>query len=247
MKINAAGVFSEATVRTFDVPGIGTCPVCHHSIEAVPVGPHLYVMIETQPWPTLAPDTCHLQVTFRCPRTACLRLFIVRYTSVEAEKDYAYWKRLDVSPIVHRPEKVSKTISAISPQFVKIYQQASAAKHYGLDEICGPGYRKALEFLVKDYQKSLAKDDSERAAIENTQLGACIGTFVDHPQVKKVAARAAWLGNDETHYRRKWEEKDVSDLKKLIDLTLHWIEASLLTKELETSMPDPKANARAAE
>lgn len=27
--------------------------------------------------------------------------------------------------------------------------------------------------------------------------------------------RAAWLGNDETHYVRKWPEKDVKDLKSL--------------------------------
>ena len=38
-----------------------------------------------------------------------------------------------------------------------------------------------------------------------------------------MAKRATWLGNDETHYFRKWEDKDLSDLKKLIEMTVHFI------------------------
>jgi hypothetical protein len=33
---------------------------------------------------------------------------------------------------------------------VEIAQQASDAEQYGLDQIAGVGYRKALEFLIKD-------------------------------------------------------------------------------------------------
>lgn len=33
-----------------------------------------------------------------------------------------------------------------------------------------------------------------------------------------------WLGNDETHYVRRWEEKDLSDLKRLISMTVSWID-----------------------
>ena len=29
--------------------------------------------------------------------------------------------------------------------------QAETAEKYGLTLVCGPGYRKALEFLIKDY------------------------------------------------------------------------------------------------
>lgn len=39
-----------------------------------------------------------------------------------------------------------------------------------------------------------------------------------------------WLGNDETHYVRKWEASDISDLKMLIDLTAHWMTSELLTE-----------------
>jgi hypothetical protein len=55
-----------------------------------------------------------------------------------------------------------------------------------------------------------------------------------------VAKRAAWLGNDETHYIRKWEDKDLDDLKKLIKLTVLWIEMEQMTKDALVEMPEGK-------
>jgi hypothetical protein len=63
---------------------------------------------------------------------------------------------------------------------------------------------------------------------------------VKSEQIKEIAKRAAWLGNDETHYVRKWEDKDLKDLKKLISLTLHWIEVETLTLEVIADMPEGK-------
>jgi hypothetical protein len=54
--------------------------------------------------------------------------------------------------------------------------------------------------------------------------------------VKECAKRAAWLGNDETHYTRKWETKDVSDLKLLVKLTVNWIDNVLLTEKYIAEM-----------
>jgi hypothetical protein len=42
--------------------------------------------------------------------------------------------------------------------------------------------------------------------------------FVRDTSVELCASRATWLGNDETHYIKKWPDKDLSDLKKLIDI-----------------------------
>lgn len=68
-----------------------------------------------------------------------------------------------------------------------------------------------------------------------------IRDHVSDTKVKQVAARAVWLGNDETHYSRKWEDKDLKDLKMLIKLTLHWIEMDELTQEALKSMPTGKS------
>ena len=71
-------------------------------------------------------------------------------------------------------------------------------------------------------------------------MGSCINEDVSDERIKQVAKRATWLGNDETHYVRKWEDKDVKDLVSLIDLTIRWIESEIETKKLLESMPERK-------
>jgi hypothetical protein len=55
-----------------------------------------------------------------------------------------------------------------------------------------------------------------------------------------MAQRAVWLGNDETHYERRWEDKDIDDLKRLITLTVNWIHNDLLTEAVIADMPAGK-------
>jgi hypothetical protein len=155
--------------------------------------------------------------------------------------DPTFWKLESYIPLEHQDRSFDENISKVSGRFVNIYRQAARAESDGLDELCGPGYRKALEFLIKDYVKTLPENSGKGAVIERAQLGTCIREFVMDANVKLCAQRASWLGNDETHYIRKWPAKDLEDLKKLIELTLHWISADILTRELEESMPDPKS------
>jgi hypothetical protein len=112
------------------------------------------------------------------------------------------------------------------------------AEDRGWKLIAGPGYRKALEFLIKDYLCRLHSTEAEK--IKGMTLAACIAEYVDHAKLKAMAARAAWLGNDETHYVRKWEEKDLDDLKTLVNLTVHWIEMAELTDNVLKDMPEGK-------
>lgn len=136
-----------------------------------------------------------------------------------------------------KKEVYSETINNLSPIFVKIYNEAFAAEQMSLLEVCGVGYRKALEFLIKDYATE-GKEAVEAEKIKTTPLAKCIETFVPDVNVKNVAKRAVWLGNDETHYTRKWEEKDVQDLKGLIRLTVRWIEQEKETAKLLMEMPE---------
>lgn len=133
----------------------------------------------------------------------------------------------------------SEHITSISPQFIKIYNQALAAESNNLDEIAGIGYRKALEFLIKDY---LCKDknDDEKQMIIKKFLGNVIKDDVINPNIKIVAERAVWLGNDEAHYYRKWEDKDITDLKDLVDMSVRWIELELITQKYFEEMPSGK-------
>lgn len=69
---------------------------------------------------------------------------------------------------------------------------------------------------------------------------ALVANYINSDQIREIAKRATWLGNDETHYVRKWEDKDLNDLKKLITLTIHWIEMEKLTAEVVQDMPTGK-------
>jgi len=119
---------------------------------------------------------------------------------------------------------------------VEIYNQALAAEAGDLTEIVGIGLRKAVEFLIKDF--AIHQKPSDEQDIKKSFLGNCIKNYIDDPNIKECATRAAWLGNDETHYLRKWVEKDISDLKLLIQLTVNWIENVLLTKQYIDDMKE---------
>jgi len=42
-------------------------------------------------------------------------------------------------------------VEGVSKMFVQIYNESNHAEQLGLSSIAGPGYRKALEFLIKDF------------------------------------------------------------------------------------------------
>ena len=126
----------------------------------------------------------------------------------------------------------------MSPMFVKIFEQAEMADQLGLDQISGVGYRKALEFLVKDYACQRNQPDCEK--IKALFLGQTINDFIKDSRIREVAKRAVWLGNDETHYIRKWEDRDIHDLKALIHLTVSWIDMEITTDQLLATMPEGK-------
>ncbi len=123
----------------------------------------------------------------------------------------------------------SDAVRLISPKFVTIYSQSHDAEEHNLDEIAGPGYGKALEFLVKDYL--IRKLPQEANKIKHLSLGDCIRVKIDNPRIKVLAGKARILRNDETHYERKYEELDINDLKKLINATASWIDLEHYTDE----------------
>lgn len=206
----------KGTSRTLEEYAI-ECPFCHALVNP------RYIFL-------------HGQSLFAvCPNSDCNQHFILT-------SDYT-GTRFEVVEPNSMPGKreFSNTIRNVSPDFETIYNQAYHAEQIHLDQICGVGYRKALEFLIKDYLIShVVETDADKVVIKKTFLDKCIQDYVPNEQVKIVARRAVWLGNDETHYTRKWENKDVSHLKRLIDLTVRWIESDIETKELLQDMPEPK-------
>ena len=199
-----------------------TCPMCHVSI--IPAFQGVSFMKGN-----------NLDLVYHCPNESCQIMFVAKYDRKDNNPNTSFDLK-SCAPAQLKTTTMSETISGVSPDFCKIYGQAEQAEHYGLDLVAGPGYRKALEFLIKDYACTQKPDKKD--AIEKMLLGNVIATYISGPQIREIAKRAAWLGNDETHYVRKWTDKDLKDLKKLIALTLHWIEAEKLSQDIIKDMPE---------
>ena len=195
------------------------CPICHH------FGDIRLLMMD------LVEDGNAVEILYRCPFAPCTRHFIGRYGR-PALPDIQ--RLLPTAPV---PSTTSPTITALSPGFIAIYQEAAEANQVGLRQISGPGYRKAFEFLVKDYAKSVAPTE-RHAEIESAFSAKVVSEFVADPRIAAVAKRALWLGNDETHYLRMWQDKDVNDLITLIRLTIHWIEIERQSAKYIAEMPE---------
>ena len=135
-------------------------------------------------------------------------------------------------PVYPENKLFSEKISNLSPMFQTIYNQANTAESYSLNEIAGMGYRKALEFLVKDFCIHLNPD--KKAEIENILLGKCISTYISDEKIKNLATASTWIGNDETHYVRKHIDKDIKDMKQFIHALLYFIEYQLTVEEATT-------------
>jgi len=180
-----------------------------------------------------------LQQVFGCTNNDCQSLFIAYYEypgDERTEPQRRTYLFKTVAPISFEERKFPKIINKISPQFSKIYNEAKEAEDIDLENICGAGYRKAIEFLIKDYLINVKKQSKEE--IKKKFLGRCIEELIENENIKKCAIRAVWIGNDETHYIRKWEDKDLQDLKDLIDVTLNWIEMEYKTERWEIDMPE---------
>ena len=198
------------------------CPICHTSIHTQSLHwAHLY-----------SNDQDILEFIFQCPRSACGHFFIGRYMRSDTHRQFALYELVPATP--PKPQ-IPPEVAGVSPLFMEVYSQAMAAEAFGLPQLVGIGYRKALEFLIKDY--CISKQRSAASKIRSAWLGTCIQQFVEDPKVKLCAERAAWLGNDETHYERRWVNHDIQNLKELIQLTVNWIHSEILTEKYKSDMP----------
>lgn len=216
--INARSIDENVTIDINKLPD--TCPHCHYSVSLKLI------------WASV--DNQNVYLSFFCPRNDCEKHFIYQY-NLDGSSYYCLER-----PVIgnYNGIEYSPIIRSISTGFVNIYNQSEAAESYGLRDICGVGYRKALEFLIKDY--IISSMPALKLTVENKLLAACISDHIDNQKIVAISKRAVWLGNDETHYIRKWEGMDITHLKQLIALTAHWIETEELTKEMIAGMPDPK-------
>lgn len=185
----------------FETPS--SCAHCHNGIEPI----HL----------TSIPlkDVCYS--IYKCTFRTCGKPFVAAY-KITGQNTSKFTGFLDGTPIgPHWPE----IIRNLKSKFIETYMQALQAEYLGLNEISGMGFRKAIEYLVKDYL--IQRDSLLEGKIEDQLLAKVIAENFNSPQetdLKDLLQRATWLGNDMTHYLQYHENFDISDLKELIKLVM---------------------------
>lgn len=156
--------------------------------------------------------------------TACDEMFFVRYdASVNDYKTCGTEISMHPSPGLKRA--FTDNISSLSNRFVKIYNEAYLAEQMSLSEISGIGYRKAFEFLIKDY--SIRFNEADAETIKKMPLNQCITKYIDNKHINLLAKASTWIGNDEAHYARKHEDYDINQLKSFINATVSFIDSEL--------------------
>lgn len=165
-------------------------------------------------------DACEVVSVYRC--TSCNQLFAIWSHHEKLVQDEYSCDIIAQFPHNRRLTVFSENIHKLSQEFVKIYNQAEDAEHQGLDEICGMGYRRSVEYLVDAYGRHKNPGIDIDASL---QLAKKIQDYVPEERIRELAKKTAWLGNDETHIEKKHPNRDISDMKKFIRAMVTLIDA----------------------
>ena len=184
------------------VEEVGECPFCHYATSPTYIDGFLCGSKENN-IPLIS------YIVLYCPH--CKNIYIAKYSSNVGLTGL----KLDfVFPMQTQLKVFPEGINELSPDFVAIYNQSlEAESKISTQGLAGLGYRKSLEFLVKDYLIKMKHQDKN--TIINLELYQCINKL--NQNLKDIARASAWIGNDETHYFRRNSEYDTNDLKQFID------------------------------
>ncbi len=202
--------------NTYSYSFQGVCPLCHCYFEPVVKHQGTHHTSDAQ-------HVIHYEV-YECP--ACFHPFIAIWETHSWYSDTLALRH--IAPANYDAREIDKIITAISPSYADIYHEAEEAEARGLLKICGAGYRKALEFLIKDY--AIYLDPSAQSQIESEFLSNTIKRL-DSNRISTAAKKCSWLGNDHVHYKYTHSDKDIQDMKQLLKVTEYWILCEECTKQ----------------
>lgn len=197
-----------------DYETVGECPLCHTGLDPEEVAAYLFPTSEEY----------RLFVIHYCFK--CEQCYIGKYSETEGHLCFG---NPIFFPARSKNLKFDLSLEKLSPDFVKIFSQAVCAEENNLDQIAGIGFRKSIEFLIKDYLcKKLS--EPEKNVVKKENLSQSINRISDK-RIQILASRAAWIGNDETHYIRKHQDRDITDMKRFINAMVHFIQSELAFQE----------------
>lgn len=223
---NCKSLNDEKHYKNLEIEYPPGCPMCHKAGNPFCLSSYYIEDELTNP---------NLFVHFFCPN--CERTFLGNYY-IGPYYNKTEFKSFE--PVYNTEEReFPKHIKDLSPDFCNIYNQAYASEQYGLKDISGMAYRKSLEFLVKDYAILLHPEDKDK--IVKAPLSRCINDYIDNKRIKKLAVASSWLGNDETHYERKFKDYNIDNLVEFINAIVSFIDSDISVAIAENMIEEQKA------
>lgn len=224
---------------SFELPS--TCPHCGRSLRPEvmfrsPFG-YGYVISDL--------TNARSIMIYRCTYENCHKFWAVEY-SITKNTDFQFTSEYTAHSIEYSytppiSNDLPKNIADNFHDFTEIYNQSLLAEQSHLTKISGIGYRKSLEFLIKDYV--IKQDPSKKDDVKSKFLGKVIAEdLTDLPRVQKLAKAANWIGTDEVHYEQRFTDSDVESMKRFIRSAATFISATLDADDAEAFINenDPK-------
>ena len=221
---------SEFNNRRFEVNVENVCPICNYGIDMAVGSVINYHDLHSVDQKQFSIISIH-----GCPHCNCG--FIVQHNMIAQEQNNGVYgvtiKYVETSqstfPAKSSCKDIYEDIRNISPKFYDVYKQSLIAKNSGLSELYGMGFRKAIEYLVKDF--AISENPDKQSAIESSTLHSCIETYFKDSDARTDLLACKWLGNNETHYVNSNDSDDVRLLENLIEDTLYYIHRELRNKK----------------
>lgn len=223
---NAMGIgeFLGYNGLSLEVNSADECPICHFGIDLSQNSWCNYHDLHSSDQEEFNIFSIHM-----CPH--CHHGFVIEHhmsiTPKDSDEDEpdTVEKSQVVYPYSSSDISIDEPIRQISPRFYDIYRQCLIAKHMGLSDLYGMGFRKALEQLVTDF--AVEKHPTEKDKILTMPLHRRIEIYFKESDAKTDLIACKWLGNNETHYENCNTEEDLILFEGLIEDTLYYIHREL--------------------
>jgi len=155
-------------------------------------------------------------VTFLYECSVCHNTYLTIY-DVDCNNKKAEFKAFHPSI---SPSYSNDMLSKISERFIDMYNQALTCENSNHIELAAIGYRSSLEYLIKDYAINELNEDKK--TVGRMSLFDATSRFLD-PESVKSADVIRILGNDYTHFERKYPEYDFEILKAYMEIFIQQI------------------------
>lgn len=161
-----------------------------------------------------------IAATGKC--TACGKEFFFACHNTPEKKA----KNVCLYPTIQFVPYQNETLASISERFIDMFNQALQCEFNENYELAAIGYRSALEILIKDFAiNELGKSIEE---VSGKKLHAAIGEYLNQNELVNTADVIRILGNDYTHYQRRYPQHDFELLKAYMDIFLKQIEVKYM-------------------